>query len=169
MAGAIAVASRFDKLRPMSELKVLRITTAAEMEEALQVRRRVFVDEQGVDEAIEIDEHDADPATVASCIHVLARLDGRPVATGRLLLGDGPSHEAHIGRVAVLDTQRKQGTGRAVMAKLHALARELGYHEVALSAQTHAAGFYEGLGYVGQGDVYTEAGIPHLEMHLRLD
>jgi predicted GNAT family N-acyltransferase len=153
----------------MSELQVIRITTATEMDEALQVRRRVFIEEQGVDEAIEIDEHDADPATVQTCIHVLARLDGQPVATGRLLLGDGPDHEAHIGRVAVLDTQRKQGTGRAVMAKLHELARELGYREVALSAQTHAIGFYEGLGYTGRGDEYMEAGIPHWDMHLRLD
>jgi ElaA protein len=153
----------------MSDLQIIRITTAAEMDEALQVRRAVFIEEQGVDEAIEIDEHDADPASVSSCIHVLARLDGRPVATGRLLLGDGPEHEAHIGRVAVLASQRRLGTGRAIMAALHDLARGLGYRDVGLSAQSHAVGFYEGLGYAAQGDEYFEAGIPHREMHLRLN
>ncbi|MGE0058151.1 MAG: GNAT family N-acetyltransferase [Dehalococcoidia bacterium] len=151
----------------MGELQVIRIATAAEMDEALQVRRRVFVQEQGVDEAIEIDEHDGDPASVTSCIHVLARLDGSAVATGRLLLGEGPEHEAHIGRVAVLASQRRSGTGRAVMSALHDLARSLGYRGAALSAQSHAVGFYEGLGYVAQGDEYFEAGIPHREMHIR--
>ncbi len=151
----------------MSDLQIIRVTTAAEMDEALQVRRQVFVQEQGVDEAIEIDEHDADPAVVTSCIHVLARLDGSAVATGRLLLGDGPEHEAHIGRVAVLASQRGLGTGRAIMAALHDIARGLGYGEAALSAQSHAVGFYESLGYVAQGDEYFEAGIPHREMHIR--
>ena len=152
----------------MAALIVVRITRLSEMQQALNIRRQVFINEQGVDEAIEIDEHDADPATVTTCAHVLGLLDGVPIATGRLLLGDGPEHEAHIGRVAVLASHRGEGYGRALMEGLHALGRELGYTEVALAAQVHALAFYEGLGYVAHGDVFMDAGIPHRDMHRRL-
>ena len=63
-------------------LRVLRVTTAAEMAEALAVRRRVFIEEQRVPEHEEIDAHDADPAMVADCLHVLARRDGAVASAG---------------------------------------------------------------------------------------
>jgi predicted GNAT family N-acyltransferase len=138
------------------------------MRQALAVRREVFVREQGIDEAIEIDQHDGEPAAVSSALHVLALVDGEPVATGRLLLADEGHGEPHIGRVAVLASERGKGYGRAVMAALHDLARELGYEAVVLSAQAHAIRFYELLGYEARGDEYTEAGIPHREMRFRL-
>ena len=73
------------------------VTTVEEMAEALAVRRAVFVDEQRIDEDEEIDHYDGDPATVTDAVHVLGRLDGRPVATARLLLdmaGEGSSDDA---------------------------------------------------------------------------
>ncbi|HEX7188957.1 MAG TPA: GNAT family N-acetyltransferase, partial [Actinomycetes bacterium] len=39
--------------------------------------------------------------------------------------------------------------------------RERGLRVVALSAQTHALGFYERLGYRAHGDVFDDAGLPH--------
>ena len=69
------------------------------MQEALAVRRAVFVEEQRIDEDEEIDHYDGDPATVPDAVHVLGRLDGRPVATARLLLdmaGDRASEDAGI-------------------------------------------------------------------------
>ena len=33
-----------------------------------------------------------------------------------------------------------------------------------LGAQTHAIGFYEKLGFLAQGPVYDDAGIPHRDM-----
>ena len=53
------------------------------------IRIEVFVDEQGIDPALEWDEWDA------LSLHCLARLEGVPVATGRLL------PDGHIGRMAV--------------------------------------------------------------------
>ncbi len=152
----------------MSDIDLRRVSTAEDMELALMVRRAVFVAEQGIDLAIEIDEHDGDPATTRSAVHVLALDGGIPVGTGRLLLGDGPEHDAHIGRVAVLAAYRGQGVGRLVMALLRDLAREFGYGGLVLSAQAHAVGFYEGIGYVRRGEPYLEVGMPHQEMHLRL-
>jgi ElaA protein len=137
------------------------------MAAALAVRRKVFIEEQAVPEELEIDEHDGDPAQVSTAVHVLARLDGRPVATGRLLprLDDG---RCHIGRVAVLAELRGRGIGRSLMQALHELARRRGIEEITLAAQLHAIGFYERLGYVARDEVFLDAGIEHRWMDLVL-
>jgi predicted GNAT family N-acyltransferase len=149
-------------------VRIVTVTTMAEMQQALSVRRRVFIEEQRVPESLEIDEHDGDPALVTTAVHVLALLDATPVGTGRLLFGhdDGP---AHIGRVAVLAEHRRVGAGRAVMKALHSLAWERGIRDITLAAQLHAIGFYDRLGYMlREGDVFLDAGIEHRWMDIRL-
>jgi predicted GNAT family N-acyltransferase len=148
-------------------MEVLRVTTLDEMQQALAVRRRVFIEEQRVPEDLEIDEHDADPATITTALHVLARLQGEPIATGRLLLASVDGH-LHIGRVAVLSEQRRLGVGRTVMLALHDLARETNAKSIRLAAQLHAIGFYERLGYTAHGDVFLDAGIEHRWMDFDL-
>ena len=69
--------------------RVSVVTTPEEMQAALAVRRAVFIEEQRIDEDEEIDRYDGDPATVPDAVHVLGHLDGRPVATARLLLDGG--------------------------------------------------------------------------------
>jgi ElaA protein len=149
-------------------MEVTLVRSMAEMQEALAVRRAVFIEEQAVPEALEIDEHDGDPTTVATAVHVLVRRNGAAVATGRLLL-DGPSGDhAHIGRVAVRQECRGRGFGRAVMLALQEEARKRGYPGITLAAQLHAIGFYERLGYTVYGDVFLDAGIEHRWMDLTL-
>ncbi|HEU0073467.1 MAG TPA: GNAT family N-acetyltransferase [Dehalococcoidia bacterium] len=148
-------------------LEVVRVTTIDEMQQALAVRRRVFIEEQRVPEDLEIDEHDADPAAVTTALHVLVRLEGEPIATGRLLLAPDGGH-LHIGRVAVLAGQRRLGVGRTVMLALHDLARETKTASITLAAQLHAIGFYERLGYTARDDVFLDAGIEHRWMDLNL-
>jgi predicted GNAT family N-acyltransferase len=152
----------------MSDLQVVRVTSDDHMRQALVVRRTVFVEEQGIDADIEVDEHDADPGTVTTAVHMLGLLDGEPVATARLLLGNGPPEEAHIGRVAVLDVHRGKGYGKLVMEALHVIGRELRYREVVLGAEATAVGFYERLGYVCEGEPYMHVGILHQDMRLKL-
>ncbi len=149
----------------MSTIEVSVIRTPAEMEEALSVRRRVFIDEQGVAEDEEIDGYDADPATVPAAVQVIGRVDGVPVATARLLL-DAGDRFPHIGRVAVLAEQRRRGYGNAVMQALQDEARRRGLGGIALAAQLHAIPFYERLGYVARGEVFLDAGIEHRWMDL---
>lgn len=52
------------------------------------LRRRVFIEEQGISEADEIDDLDAE------AIHLLATLDGRAVGTARLLHRGIPARSA---------------------------------------------------------------------------
>ena len=131
------------------------------MREVLYIRRLVFIEEQHVPEALEIDDHDGSPAQVTSVLHVIGRLAGRPIATGRLLLDAAAGERAHLGRVAVLPGYRGHGYGARIMAFLHALARERGFSGIALAAQLQALGFYERLGYRVSGDVFLDAGIEH--------
>ncbi|MFC4561420.1 GNAT family N-acetyltransferase [Nocardiopsis mangrovi] len=122
------------------------------------IRGAVFVAEQQVPIEEEWDRHDllAD--------HLLARLDGVAVGTGRLVEIDGA---AVLGRLAVLPRARGTGTGAALVRALEDRARERGLKTVELHAQTHALAFYEKLGYRSYGDEFLDAGIPHL--HMRKD
>jgi predicted GNAT family N-acyltransferase len=122
------------------------------------VRRRVFIEEQGVPEALEWDH--ADP----QCWHVLASApDGTPIGTGRL------TPEGRIGRMAVLEPWRRRGVGAAILEALLALARHRGCTRVRLHAQTHALAFYARFGFEATGAEFEEAGIPHRAMELALE
>lgn len=124
------------------------------------LRRVVFIDEQGVPEADEIDDQDE------VAIHLLASAGGRPVGTARLLLKGGAGK---IGRVCVLREWRGTGLGAALIrAALARLRAEPGIATAKLSAQTDALGFYEKLGFAAVGEVYMDAGIPHQDMVLAL-
>ncbi len=121
------------------------------------IRRAVFIVEQGVPEALEWDEFDA------VSIHWLAILaDGTPVGCARLL------PDGHIGRMAVLPAWRGQGVGRALLDAAQAAARRRSLRVVRLSAQTQAAAFYRRAGFVGEGEIYLEAGIAHIALHKTL-
>ncbi len=158
----------------MPAIEVQRITTTEQIAAALEIRRRVFIDEQRVPEEEEIDDHDGDPSEVTSAVHVLATLDGGPVGTARLLLDDadhgddGPGYP-HVGRVAVLAEHRRHRVGEALMHALHEEARDRGYAGITLGAQLHAIAFYEHLDYVARGAVFLDAGIEHRWMDLALE
>ena len=114
------------------------------------LRHEVFVVGQGVPAELNLDGRDP------FCVHAVAWSGPRVVGTGRL---DG---EGRVGRVAVLEEFRRRGIGRRIMDLLEAEAG--GLDRVVLASQTHAVPFYERLGYVVVGEVFHEAGLPHLRM-----
>jgi len=126
----------------------------------LALRRVVFIEEQGVPEADEIDDKDD------AAVHLLARVDGVAVGSARLL-EEGTTGK--IGRVCVLASQRGTGLGAAlVRAGVAHFAARPGITRVKLGAQTHALGFYERLGFQAVGPEYLDAGILHRDMVLPL-
>jgi predicted GNAT family N-acyltransferase len=137
-------------------MSVARRAEPHELALCLEIRRAVFVAEQGVAEEIEIDGKDGD------CVHVIALDAGRPAGTARLrVTADGL---AKVERVAVLASHRGRSIGAALMDVLEAEAARLGHREVVLSSQMRAVPFYERLGYQATGPEYLEAGIPHRRM-----
>lgn len=123
------------------------------------LRRQVFIVEQGVSEAEEIDGQDE------AALHLLATVDGKPVGTARLLIeGD----TGKIGRVCVLPAQRGTGLGAdLIRTSLRVLQENPALRQAKLGAQIQALGFYEKLGFTAFGPEYLDAGIPHRDMVLR--
>jgi predicted GNAT family N-acyltransferase len=141
----------------VAEIRVELGDWAALRDRAGPIRFAVFVEEQKVPAAIELDEFD--PVS----LHALAfDAAGEAVGTGRLL------PDGHIGRMAVLTRVRGSGVGAALLRALMQAARARGDREVVLSAQTHAIPFYERFGFVAEGEVFEDAGIPHRQMRRRL-
>lgn len=125
-----------------------------------QLRRVVFIEEQGVSETDEVDDLD----DVA--LHLLALMGGQAVGSARLLV---QGEIGKIGRVCVLRQARGAGIGaaliKAAVARFHGIE---GVKKAKLGAQVHAIGFYEGLGFQAIGPVYDDAGIAHRDMVLGL-
>ena len=144
---------------------------------ALDVRRAVFVEGQGVAEERELDGKDAEAT------HFLAREGDDVVGTARLrelgesdgdalvepdaVLGNG-TPVGKVERVAVRESRRGEGWGRRLMAAVEDESRERGHAVLVLHGQTRVEGFYERLGYETVSDTFAEAGMPHVEMVTRL-
>lgn len=98
--------------------------------------------------------------------HALAYEDSRCLGTARLVYLD-PEH-AQIGRMAVLSAFRGRGIGTAILKSLVDQAQSQGIGRLVLHSQVVAMPFYERLGFVAQGPIYEEAGLPHRNMMLLL-
>jgi predicted GNAT family N-acyltransferase len=131
------------------------VTNERQREQAFEIRRRVFQDEQGVSADEEFDADD-ERAT-----HVLAVAGDTPVGTGRIVFH---ADYAKIGRMAVLQAWRRRGVGREVIDALTRVAVDRGVARLILHAQVQAIPFYTALGFHIVGDEFVEAGIPHRRM-----
>jgi predicted GNAT family N-acyltransferase len=116
------------------------------------IRREVFINEQLVPESDEWDDDDA------VSVHALVTLNREPVGTGRLNPG------GKIGRIAVKAVLRGRGIGTLILRQLLHEAYHRGIREPYLHAQVQAVPFYENLGFRVEGDLFDEAGIPHVRM-----
>ena len=143
------------KPEPSLRIKWTDVKNPDELEAAFYVRREVFIKEQNVPEAEELDEADL------SSHHVVVYANARPVATGRLF-NDGKIWL--IGRISVLKEYRGKQLGKLVVEKLLEKAVELVAGEVHIHAQTHAVSFYEKFGFVAYGETFLEAQIKHISM-----
>jgi len=75
-----------------------------EITEAMEIRRRVFVVGQGIDEKLDFDGKDDEAE------HIIAYSDGKPAGTLRIRYAD--KETAKLERLAVLESQRRNGIGK---------------------------------------------------------
>jgi ElaA protein len=145
----------------MPAIEIVEVRSGGQLEQALAIRHAVFVQEQGVSEALEIDGRDGDAR------HLLALHGAVPVGTLRVRwVEDG--RVVKIERVAVLPEARGANVGRSLVEAALAVARAAGAQAARLHAQTTVQGFYAGLGFAAFGPEFIEDGIPHVAMHLSL-
>ncbi len=144
--------ARFDDLSPR------------DLHALLQMRQSVLIVEQASPYP-DLDGRDPD------ALHLIASLAGDPAPLGcaRCL---GPEATAGdsvaFGRLAVLPSQRGTGLGRRLVAEsLACLAERWPDRDVVIGAQLYLERFYGGFGFLREGDVYDDGGIPHITMRLR--
>jgi len=126
-----------------------------EFAQALAIRWSVFVDEQKVPPEVEHDQDDK------NAIHFGAFDHDQIIGTGRVVIS---GQNGKIGRLAILKPYRGQGIGMELLNYIINYCRELGLTEVYLGAQVQAVGFYEKAGFVAEGGLFDDAGIPHRTM-----
>lgn len=137
--------------KPFQEL------STRELYEILRLRAEVFVVEQHCAYQ-DIDLKDL------SCFHVLGYDDGKLAAYARLLFPE-PHWEGSIGRVLTSPAFRGKGYGRQLMQ--YCIAEAIRHFETdnfIISAQQYLEHFYTSLGFVKEGAMYLEDGIPHIKM-----
>lgn len=129
--------------------------------DAVRIRQKVFVQEQGVPANLEIDGNEA-----YSVHFVLYTDDKKPAATVRLLPLDDQTFK--LQRMAVLKEYRGKKLGAAIVAEAETFAKQQGYKTIELGAQLSAEKFYQKMGYVTYGEVFQDAGIEHVHMKKKI-
>ncbi|WP_163529857.1 GNAT family N-acetyltransferase [Halobacillus ihumii] len=137
------------------QVDIRTVRNPQELTDAFQIRRNVFIDEQGVSEA---DEHDAFDD---SAKHLVGYLDGKPFAAARLRFIED---YAKLERICVEKALRGHRYGQQMIHHMENVIKHEGYSKAKLNAQTHAEGFYESLGYRTISEEFMDAGIPHVTM-----
>lgn len=132
----------------------------AELQAAFDLRRQVFVEEQGIPGQLEFDGLDD------AAIHMVAVDGGKVVGTARVRFP--ADSQAKIERMAVAKCARRKGIGRRIVSFLIAECRAREMRQVILHAQHDVAPFYRSCGFEEVGEPFQEAGIMHIKMQMWL-
>lgn len=122
------------------------------------LRLSVFVVEQNCP------YQDADGKDLKS-FHLWGEQKGRVIAYARILPQNISYKKVSIGRVVSSTETRKTGAGKLVMEKsMEFIKKEFGNVPIRIGAQLYLQKFYEGFGFIREGNAYMEDGIPHIIM-----
>ena len=144
----------------MDKLNYKLVTSDSELEGAFAVRRQVFVEEQGIPEDVELDEHDTE------ALHMVVKDGERVIGTARVLfLATGL---AKIERMAILQPFRRRGVGREIISFLSEELKNRQVEQLVLHAQYAVVAFYRSCGFEEVGPPFREVGIKHVKMQKQL-
>lgn len=116
----------------------------------------MFIEEQGIPEHEEWDGLDE------TAVQFVAKIDDKIIGTARLRFPE--AGYAKIERMAVLQSFRRQGAGRQILATIEEFLRQRCVQEAILHAQWTAIPFYQSCGYIKTGKPFYEAEIKHIKM-----
>lgn len=130
-----------------------------EFELVKEIRKNVFVKEQGALFDEEFDRYDGEDSDTD---FLLLYDEGKAVGTARLV------HDNYfkIGRIALMKSCRGKGYGALIVSEITALAFKNGAEKVFVDAQNYAVPFYEKIGFKVIGDEITDRGLPHIPMSI---
>ena len=133
-------------------LKIQLVKTKKEYKDILEIRKKVFVEEQNVPFNIEI-EHEEDSR------HVICFIDQLAVGTGRWRK---TKNGIKLERFAVLTDFRNKGIGKEIVNFI--LSEISSNNTIYLHAQEAVVNFYKKLGFKVSGKKFYEADILHSKM-----
>ncbi len=128
------------------------------LDECRRVRHEVFVQERGVDPAIEQDEHDI---LGSSCAHFLIRCGESSAGAFRCMTD---ASTVRLQRLCVAKAHRGKGAGAAALRYMEQHYCALGCSRIELDSKCESADFYLKNGYTAVSEPFIEAGVPHIKM-----
>jgi ElaA protein len=140
---------------------------AAQLYAILALREEIFTFEQHCSDK-DLDGLDQD------AVHVVGVLGGERdisncnpiIATARILPPGAYKHgKVSFGRLAIKKEFRGKGYGDTLLEAIQQyIADKYGGIPIEISSQLYLKSFYEKHGFIAQGEVYSEGGIPHIAM-----
>ena len=144
----------------MDRVSYKLVTSHSELEGAFEVRKQVFVEEQGISEDLEIDGHEEE------ALHIVVKDGERVIGTARVLFL--ATNQVKLERMAILKTFRRKGIGRRLIYHLSEDLSKKQVVQVVLHAQYSVVAFYKSCGFEESGSPFWEAGIKHIKMQKKL-
>ncbi len=145
-------------MRDVMKFQMTRDINSSIYNDSLTIRKTVFIEEQQVDEALEIDELES------QTLHVVG-YDEKEEACCTARLYEKETGMIKVQRVAVLSSHRGKCYGRELLNAIEDIAKsEFNAHTLVLDAQDHAIPFYEKSHYTVYGGPFLDANIPHHHM-----
>jgi len=140
----------------MSKFSYKLVTGGAELQEAFEVRRQVFVREQSITEDLVFDGHDSE------ALHTVVKDGERVIGSARVqFLTD---NQAKLERMAILKCYRRKGIGKEMLLFFDAVWKNKQVQQVIIHAQLEVVPFYKLCGFDELGLPFHEAGIKHIKM-----
>ncbi len=138
------------------QFKTLAQMRPQQVYQMLQLRSQVFVLEQ---DCLYLD---ADGQDLGNTMHLLGLKGDDLVAYARIIQLN--TSDFSIGRICVVKSDRQFGYGKALVAKSLSFLNDRQAKHIIISAQAYLLNFYQGFGFVAEGEAYLEDGIPHIKM-----
>lgn len=104
------------------------------LEDCFEIRKCVFVEEQGVPLENEFDQYED------YSFHIVGYINGVPMATARIRPLN--THVCKIERVAIIKWYRGLGYGKKLIHAIETIAKKHQYNELTMNAQLQARDFY---------------------------
>jgi predicted GNAT family N-acyltransferase len=140
----------------MSKFSYKLVTSDDELQETFEVRRQVFVLEQGISEDLVFDGHDRE------ALHIVVEDGERVIGSARVrFLAD---NQAKLERMAILKRYRRKGIGREMLLFLDTVWKDKQVQQVIIHAQLEVVPFYKLCSFDEFGLPFQEAGIKHIKM-----
>ncbi len=137
----------------MEQIKSFKILP----EEAINIRTKVFVEEQGFKEEFDTIDKIAE--------HLILFVDDNPIGTCRYYKKDD---SYYFGRLAILKEYRNKNYGSLLLKEAINNLKKENAHKVILNSQLSAKDFYIKHGFLQEGEVFYEEGCPHIKMYFKL-